>query len=186
MGTDFPADSSGESERTSAASQRAGCLSRHRGLGGIGLEISNYLARSLRAKMILLGRSSFPAREDWQQWLDSHDTADATSRKIGRIRSLEEQDAEVLVVQADVANLEQMEAALALARDRFGEVHGVFHLAGTPPTTLIQRKTKEMAAGVFAPKLTGTRAPKTVRESEPRFSIALLFAAFSHGRARHG
>ena len=127
------------------------------GLGGIGLEISNYLARSLRAKMILLGRSSFPAREDWQQWLDSHDTADATSRKIGRIRSLEEQDAEVLVVQADVANLEQMEAALALARDRFGEVHGVFHLAGTPPTTLIQRKTKEMAAGVFAPKLTGTR-----------------------------
>ncbi|EHN77241.1 polyketide synthase modules (OzmN), partial [Streptomyces coelicoflavus ZG0656] len=37
---------------------------------------------------------------------------------------------EVLALRADVARADELDAALAAARDRFGALHGVFHLAG--------------------------------------------------------
>jgi non-ribosomal peptide synthase protein (TIGR01720 family) len=147
------------------------------GLGGIALEVSEYLARSVRAKLILLGRSSFPAREQWNQWLADHDEEDAVSRKIRKIQSLEGHGAEVLILHADVANLEQTGAALALAYEQFGtDVHGVFHLAGTPPTSLIQRKTKEMAASVLAAKVSGTRVLQKLFKQK-RLDFLILFSS---------
>ncbi len=42
------------------------------GLGGIGLELAKFLAQS-SAKLVLTGRSSFPIRDTWDQWLTAHD-----------------------------------------------------------------------------------------------------------------
>jgi len=126
------------------------------GLGGIGLVLAEYLARTVRAKLILVGRRALPDRDEWSHWLATHDQLDDISNKIRKIQAIEELGAEVLVVSADVANLEQMQAAIAKARQRFGGVHGVIHAAGIAGGGVIQLKTPEIAASVIAPKVKGT------------------------------
>src|SRR5258708_28531151 len=52
------------------------------GLGGMGLEFAEYLARAVQARLVLIGRSPFPAEREWAHWLESHSGTDETSRKI--------------------------------------------------------------------------------------------------------
>ena len=80
------------------------------GLGRIGLVLAEYLARTVRAKLILIGRSAFPGRDEWEQWLATHGEEDRVSRRIRKVQALEELGAEVLIISADVANEEQMQA----------------------------------------------------------------------------
>jgi non-ribosomal peptide synthase protein (TIGR01720 family) len=104
------------------------------GLGGVGLEIAEYLARTAKAKLVLLGRSTHQERAE-------------------RLLST---GAEVLFAKADVTNVEEMRQALDKAFRRFGAIHGVVHAAGVAGDGLIQLKTTEAAANVLAPKVTGT------------------------------
>jgi acyl transferase domain-containing protein len=99
------------------------------GLGKIGLTLAEYLARS-QAKLILIGRSGLPTREDWSQWLTTHDLADAISQKIRKIAQLESMGAEILIVRADVTNREQMQVAIAESEAKLGSINGVIHAAG--------------------------------------------------------
>src|SRR5262249_21812729 len=75
--------------------------------------------------------------------------------RIRTIQALERLGARVLVVRADVAEPEQMRAAMALVRRRFGTVHGVIHAAGIPGGGLMQLKRPEAAREVMAPKAVG-------------------------------
>jgi acyl transferase domain-containing protein/acyl carrier protein len=126
------------------------------GLGGIGLVLAEHLAKTVQAKLILTGRSAFPARQEWENWLLTHDQTDSISRKIGKVQELEELGGEVLVVSADVANLEQMTDAIAQIQKHFGQLNGVIHTAGIPGGSVIHRKTKEEAQRTLAPKVKGT------------------------------
>ena len=126
------------------------------GLGGVGLLNAEYLAKTVSAKLILVGRSAFPDRYEWSQWLSSHDKQDSVSYKIQKIQELEALGAEVLVVNADVTNQEQMEAAIAQANKRFGHIHGVIHNASDNQRELIAQKTLETVGIVFSPKVMGT------------------------------
>jgi polyketide synthase PksJ len=126
------------------------------GLGGIGLSLAEYLAQTVHAKLILVGRSSFPDRDKWEQWLVSHDEGDPVSHKIRKLKSLEALGAEVLVVTADVADLEQMKSAIQQAKKRFGTLRGVIHCAGIAGGGVIQLKDPRTAANVLSPKLKGT------------------------------
>jgi acyl transferase domain-containing protein/acyl carrier protein len=100
------------------------------GLGKIGLTIAEHLARTARAKLILIGRSQFPLKDEWDQWLGTHDERDHASRKIRKLMEIEDAGGEVLVLSADVANERQMRKVIARADDRFGRIHGVIHAAG--------------------------------------------------------
>jgi len=108
------------------------------GLGNIGFVLAEYLAKTVQARLILITRSPlagvapspFPARVAWQQWLDTHDTQDKISQQICKVQTLEAYGAKVIVKSADVANLEQMQTAIAQACDIFGEINGVIHAAG--------------------------------------------------------
>ncbi|MDZ8237951.1 MAG: SDR family NAD(P)-dependent oxidoreductase [Nostoc sp. ChiQUE01a] len=100
------------------------------GLGGIGLELAEYLAKTVKAKLILVGRSFFPQRDEWQKWLKTHGETDEVSRKILKIQELEKLGAEVIAESADVANEAQMQAVINQGGDRFGKINGVIHAAG--------------------------------------------------------
>jgi acyl transferase domain-containing protein/acyl carrier protein len=126
------------------------------GLGGIGSAIAQYLAKTAQAKLVLIGRSELPPKNQWQQWLSSSNRQDTLCQKIERVQALEEMGAEVLVIQADVTNLEQMQQTIKKVGDRFGVIHGVIHAAGVPGAGLVQLKTPEMAAEVLEPKVKGT------------------------------
>jgi non-ribosomal peptide synthase protein (TIGR01720 family) len=127
------------------------------GTGGIGLTLAHYLAQTVHARLVLIGRTPFPVREEWVEWLETHQADDPLSVKIRKLQAIEETGAEVLVLSADVSQESAMRAALEEARQRFGQFDGVIHAAGVPPRTLIQRTTPEMAAQVLAPKVEGTR-----------------------------
>lgn len=137
------------------------------GLGHIGLTLAEYLARTAHSKLILVGRSSFPAREEWSQWLTSHDERVSTSRTIKKLVELEALGAEILVVSADVADEERMREVLTQATERFGAIHGVIHAAGIAGGGLIQLKTKEAAASVLAPKVFGTLVLDSIFKDTP-------------------
>jgi NAD(P)-dependent dehydrogenase (short-subunit alcohol dehydrogenase family)/acyl carrier protein len=110
------------------------------GLGGIGLAISKFLAKEYRARLILVGRSHLP--ED--------------SPKRQDLASMEQDGAEVLACEADVANPDQMRQVLAQARERFGPLNGVIHSAGIAGGGMIQVKERAVAEAVLSPKVQGT------------------------------
>ncbi|MBD2344916.1 SDR family NAD(P)-dependent oxidoreductase [Anabaena subtropica FACHB-260] len=126
------------------------------GLGGIGLVLAEYLAQTVQAKLVLLARSAFPKRDEWEQWLATHDQADSTSYKIRKVQELENFGAEVLVMSADVSNIQQMQGAIAQAQQQFGQLNGVIHAAGVAGGGLIQQKTQEEAENILSPKVQGT------------------------------
>ena len=127
------------------------------GLGGLGLVIAEHLARTVRARLVLTGRSAFPEREAWDRWLAEHPEGDAVSAKIHQLLALEALGAEVLAVSADAGDERRMREVVETARRRFGAIHGVIHLAGTPGGGIIQLKTREAADRIAAPKVRGAR-----------------------------
>ncbi|BAU65710.1 beta-ketoacyl synthase [Stanieria sp. NIES-3757] len=126
------------------------------GMGGVGLVLAEYLARTVQAKLILLGRSQLPAKDTWDEWLSTHNAENSLSQKMLKIRDLEALGAEVLPLTADICDRTSMQKAIALALKRFGNINGVIHAAGVAGGGIIQLKTPEVAENVFAPKVTGT------------------------------
>ncbi|MBD2166646.1 SDR family NAD(P)-dependent oxidoreductase [Calothrix membranacea FACHB-236] len=112
------------------------------GLGGIGLEIAEYLAQKIQAKLILISSSTFPRKEKWEEWLTTHDEHDKFSTRISKLKELEQLGAEILVLSADVANLNQMQSAITQAVERFGQINGVIHAAGIKLFRTVQEITK--------------------------------------------
>jgi polyketide synthase PksJ len=125
------------------------------GFGGIGLAAAQYLAREVKAKLVLIGRSAIPARETWDDYLSKAAADDAMAEKIQGLKELEETGAEVLPCQADVANEAEMEKAIAQARQRFGKINGVIHAAGIAGDGIIELKQREGADSVLQPKVQG-------------------------------
>jgi len=126
------------------------------GMGGIGLTLAEYLAQTVQAKLVLVSRSPFPDRADWPAWEAMPDEQEnRLSSTIRQLLQLEALGAEVMVVSADTASLEQMREVIAQTRERFGGLHGVIHAAGVPGGGLIQLKTQEMVQAVQSPKLEG-------------------------------
>jgi acyl transferase domain-containing protein/acyl carrier protein len=126
------------------------------GMGGIGMVLAQYLAKTARVKLVLTGRSAFPAREAWEEWLAIHDEKDEVSRRIRELQDLEKLGAVLQIASADVADEKQMRAVIEEAHQRFGQINGVIHAAGVAGGGLLQLKTPEMAASVMAAKVRGT------------------------------
>jgi len=148
------------------------------GFGGIAREIADWLASSWQARLVLVGRTPLPAREDWEDWLERHDADDSISAAIVQVRHLESLGAEVLPMSADVTVAEQMQEIVKTATDRFGAINGVFHTAGVVRDNLIQLKSQREIEEVFAAKLYGTLVlDELFRESTLEFM--LLFSSTS-------
>ena len=145
------------------------------GLGGLALNLADRLAEDLGPQLILVGRSEFPDRGEWDEWLVSRGGMDPIGSKIQRIRALEAKGARVEVVRADVTNLEQMQAAISDLNDRLGPIHGVFHIAGLVKDELIQLKLDPEIEEVFSPKVYGTLVLDSLLETMG----AELFVLFS-------
>ncbi|MHC4617197.1 MAG: type I polyketide synthase [Planctomycetota bacterium] len=126
------------------------------GLGGIGLVLAEHFARTVQARLVLIGRSALPPREEWSLWREKHGSEDRTSQKLAKIQTLEALGAEVKVINSDVTDRERMQTVLDEVREQYGELHGVIHAAGIAGGGIIQLKTPEMASRVMAPKITGT------------------------------
>jgi len=151
------------------------------GLGGIGLVLAKHLAKTVRAKLILTGRSAFPAKQEWDSWLATHEATDSTSRKILKVQELEELGAEVLVISADVANLEQMTNAISQAQQQFGQLHGVIHAAGVlgeKSFSTIAQTNKIECEQQFQPKVYGVLVLEKLLQNQ-ELDFCLLMSSLS-------
>ncbi len=137
------------------------------GMGGMGLEIAQYLASTVQARLVLVGRTGLPARDEWNEWLKTHDEADEVSQRIMKVRAIQDAGGEVLISTGDVANEEEMRAVFAQTHSRFGEINGVIHAAGVAGGGIIQLKTESMANNVLAPKVAGTRVLERLLQDTP-------------------
>jgi len=100
------------------------------GLGKIGLLLASYIAETPGAKLVLVGRSGLPRREEWDTWPAAYPAEDETTRKLRAVRMLEALGAEVVIATADVADRRQMRSVLNDVQARFGRLNGVIHAAG--------------------------------------------------------
>ncbi|ABF88653.1 polyketide synthase type I [Myxococcus xanthus DK 1622] len=117
------------------------------GLGGVGLRMADYLARTRQARLVLVGRSG--AEQD------------ADGRRQRAVRALEAAGAEVLVARADVADEAQLRTVLAEVDSRFGALDGVIHaagLAGDGAVSLLGAMEPATCAPHFRAKVHGTYA----------------------------
>jgi NAD(P)-dependent dehydrogenase (short-subunit alcohol dehydrogenase family)/acyl carrier protein len=126
------------------------------GFGGIGLAMADHLASTMGARLALVGRTPLPPREQWPRILRSGVGETGVARQIRAVQSLEARGAEILLLCADVTDLEQIELAVQKTLARYGALHGVLHTAGIPGVGIIQRKNPDEAARVLAPKVYGT------------------------------
>jgi acyl transferase domain-containing protein/acyl carrier protein len=145
------------------------------GLEGVGLVMAEHLATTAGGRLALVGPPSFPPRDKWERWLQSHDDDDDVSRNIRRLRALEFAGCDLIVRPVDIADEEATRLVVDEARHRFGTINGVIHAAGAPGAGLIQLKTVQMADSVMAPKLTGV----VILERLTRSSDLDFFVVFS-------
>lgn len=145
-----------EIPRTSTPLKMGGVYLITGGLGGIGLTLARHLAQKAKAKLILLGRSQFLSRDYWDEWLADHDETDKTSTKIRKLLEIEKAGGEILLVHADLVDMEPVRAALSRARKRFGRINGVIHSAGMAGESSIALKTRVAAQKILDPKIAGT------------------------------
>lgn len=152
------------------------------GMGGIGLTIAEHLARSVRAKLVLVGRSPLPKREEWEHVLASADERDEAARKIRKVLELENSGAEVMVASADVADHDAMRDVVKRVVERFGTINGVVHSAGIAGGRMIQLQTEDVASRVLAPKTLGTLVlDRVLKDFELDFLVLCSSLSALHG-----
>ncbi|WP_230884497.1 type I polyketide synthase [Planomonospora sp. ID82291] len=125
------------------------------GLGGIGVTLAEDLAVRLRARLVLLGRSGLPPREEWDARAAG---GDRTARAIAAIRRMEAAGAQVAVLAADVTDAADLRRVREETLARFGRVDGIVHAAGLPGGGMAEVKERRAAEEVMAPKILGAVA----------------------------
>ena len=128
------------------------------GFGGIGLTLADYLARTVSATVVLVGRTGLPDRAGWAAHIAAAGDEDRTSRQIRAVEAIERSGGRVVVVTGDIADAPRVKAIVSETRERLGRLDGIIHAAGVAGGGVIQMKTAGAAAKVLAPKLAGARA----------------------------
>ena len=152
------------------------------GMGGIGLEISKYIATQKSVNLVFINRSAIPDRNHWNRILDENKD-ETLVKKIKNIKAIEDMGSTVTTYSADVANMSEMKSVISDVHKRLGQITGVVHGAGVGGSDLIIDRTKEEFEAVFTPKVYGTWIlDRLTREDHPELfimfsSIATLFDA---------
>ena len=141
------------------------------GLGAVGMLLAEHLARTYKARLALVGRSKFPERPEWDQWVAAHGPDDTVSRKIEVLKSFAEVGAEVVAFSANIANESEMQEVVDRITETFGRIDGVIHAAGVTggqsAANLISNVTEADVRLQFEPKVRGLYVLERVLRDRP-------------------
>lgn len=107
------------------------------GLGGLGLSFAEWMVQQGARHLALVGRRG------------------ADEHAAGRIRSMEEMGARILVLQGDVSQRADVDAILRQMEETFPPLRGIVHAAAVLADHTILELTADEMRSVLAPKLIG-------------------------------
>jgi acyl carrier protein len=124
------------------------------GLGDVGLRVAEAMVRSGVRRLILLGRTALPAREDWTNL----DPSSVPGRRVAAVRSLEAQGVAVHTAAVDVGDEAQLNAFLAqFTAEAWPPIRGIVHTAGTLDNHLAGTMSRGTFDALVRTKLGGAR-----------------------------
>ena len=107
------------------------------GTGGIGLILTQYLARAVSAHVVLVSRSAFAPASEWGRIANDEDASASDRNKARALLAIQLLGGSVEVLAADISNRERMREVVASARQRNGRISGIVHAAGITGNSLI-------------------------------------------------
>ncbi len=137
------------------------------GLGGIGLTLAEWLAKTVQARLTLTSRTPMPPREAWAPWLEAHPADDDTSVRISAVMRIEDAGGAVSLAVADASDESAMQRALDTSEPEFGPVAGVVHAAGTLGSTLLAVSTPDAVDACVRAKVDGTQVLRRLLGHRP-------------------
>lgn len=121
------------------------------GRGGVGLAVAKWLATQGVRRLILIGRSDVPPRNQWE----CTDPTTSEGQLIQALREIESLGTHVLTPTLDVANKTMLQSFLnAYRATEQLPIRGVIHAAGVLRDQLIATMTPTALAAALRPKLT--------------------------------
>lgn len=144
------------------------------GLGGIGLELADFMTRQANVSLYLIQRTEFPESRDWDSWLHGSTGSDRISASIKRIRLMESRGSKVTLVCADVSDSAAMRRLYERTLLECGWLHGVIHAAGVPGGGLLSLKPRADVEAVLRAKVLGTRAIEGALRPHPKLDFFVL------------
>lgn len=108
------------------------------GIGGLGQIFAEYLAKTLKAKIVLTGRRS-------------------NDNEVGQaIKQIQLCGGEALYYQCDISNRLNVENLIQFTKSSFKRINGIFQSAGVIADSLFRNKSINEVDQVFKPKINGT------------------------------
>lgn len=122
------------------------------GLGGLGLEVARWLATWGARRLILLGRTPLPPRNQWKQ-LPSEDPL---FHKVELMRRIELLGTSVYTEAVDVGDEDQLSNFISRYQEEaWPPIRGVIHAAGVIQDTALTNMDLEAIKSVVQPKVMG-------------------------------
>jgi acyl transferase domain-containing protein/acyl carrier protein len=126
------------------------------GVSGIGMELAKFIARSVKATLVLTHRSAMPPRSEWPGIAGAPDPEDTAAMRVRDIMELEARGATVMLARLDASDYKGTKKLIDKVEKEHGPVRGILHSAGMPGAGVIALKDKEQADLVLKSKLHGT------------------------------
>ena len=94
----------------------------------LGYILAKHLSETAAVKIVLLSRTKYPERSEWEALMSSDDHA--LSEKLRQITQIESGQGQVYTYEADITQLPQLEAAITNIEADLGSLSGVINVAG--------------------------------------------------------
>jgi acyl transferase domain-containing protein/NAD(P)-dependent dehydrogenase (short-subunit alcohol dehydrogenase family)/acyl carrier protein len=99
-------------------------------MGGMGFNIARSLVVDHGANIIMVHRSVFPARYNWEDYLLEKGEDDTVSKRILELLLMEKRGCRIELYQVDVANEEQVYSFVSTLKEKYRTINGLVWAAG--------------------------------------------------------
>ncbi|WP_455718114.1 SDR family NAD(P)-dependent oxidoreductase [Anaerosporobacter sp.] len=135
------------------------------GMGALGLACVKYIASKQQVRFVLVGRKGLRNTESNLQ-----------IKKL--IEDIKETGSEIILENGDVSNLDFLDDLFEKVSNKYGQINGIFHLAGVAGDRFIKNKTEEEIDQVLLPKIKGTWNIDQLYDKY-RIDFAVFFSSIS-------
>lgn len=143
------------------------------GLGGVGLEIAQYIAQSTGSHIILVQRTKLIDEHLWDEEILQKKTVEPTIlKRIITLKEIKKHSSSLTVLQGDVSDEKSLLNVANMIGEVFNKLDGIIHAAGVAPQGMIQRKGYDVSKNILSPKVHGiVNVVNAFAEYNPKFIL---------------